>query len=94
MKRLSKLKLCSLSEANLKEKEMNVLMGGECSCGCGCLYANNGGSSTGENMIANSQNGLNSSSYNDMCSCGATGYYSGNSFNWSADWYSHNSNGF
>ncbi|MCD8555939.1 MAG: TIGR04149 family rSAM-modified RiPP [Bacteroides graminisolvens] len=93
MKKLSKLRLTSLSESNLQEKEMSTLTGGDCSCGCGCLYANNGGSSTGENMVANSQNGLHSSSYKDSCSCGATGYYVNGGYHVSAGWYSYNAYG-
>ena len=94
MKKLSKLKLISLSEANLEDKEMNILNGG-CSCGCGCLYEGaGGGSSTAVNMVANSQGGLHSSSYSHSCSCGATGSYSNGAFHWTANWYSHSSGGF
>jgi natural product precursor len=52
MKNLSKLKLNILSNANLLEKEMNGLRGGNV-CTCSCQYANNGGSSDSSNMHAN-----------------------------------------
>jgi natural product precursor len=52
MKKLSKLKLNVLSEANLLEKEMNILKGGNF-CTCSCYYEGNGGSSSGSNMNAN-----------------------------------------
>jgi natural product precursor len=53
MKKLSKLKLNALSEANLLDREMNVLRGGDRVCGCSCYYANSGGSSSGDNRTAN-----------------------------------------
>jgi natural product precursor len=46
MKKLSKLKLNVLSEANLREREMNRLTGGERICTCSCYYANEGYSSS------------------------------------------------
>jgi natural product precursor len=57
MKKLKCLKLNQLSNANLLEREMNGLRGGECTCGCGCLYANSGGSSTSSNTSANISGG-------------------------------------
>ena len=56
MKQLLKLKLNSLSKKSLESKQMNVLMGGSCSC----YYANVGGASSGDNSGANSSYG---------CSC-------------------------
>ena len=52
MKKLSKLKLNMLSDANLRDKEMNGLRGGG-NCYCSCYYANSGGSSSDANMGAN-----------------------------------------
>ena len=59
MKNLGKLKLNALSEANLLDKEMNVLIGG-IACGCGCHYADKGGSSIAGNRGANSYSGYES----------------------------------
>jgi natural product precursor len=53
MKKLKKLKLNVLSEANLREREMNRLTGGERICTCSCYYANSGGSSSSSNRNAN-----------------------------------------
>jgi natural product precursor len=53
MKKLSKLKLNVLSDANLLDREMNILRGGDHSCTCSCYYANNGGSSSSDNSKAN-----------------------------------------
>lgn len=40
MKKLGKLNLHNLSQAEIAKKEMNMLKGGqECSCTCGCYYA-------------------------------------------------------
>jgi natural product precursor len=58
MKRLSKLKLNALKEQDLAEKEMNYLRGGR-SCSCSCYYANYGGASTSDNMVANYNIGQN-----------------------------------
>lgn len=54
MKKLSKLKLNQLSDANLRDREMNGLRGGN-TCTCSCLYAYPGGSgsSSSSNMDAN-----------------------------------------
>ena len=43
MKKLSKIKLNHLNDDGLKEREMNTLRGGRL-CGCGCNYADSGGS--------------------------------------------------
>lgn len=63
MKKLSKLKLSSLYEKELSQKEQNALKGGGCLwCSCGCKYAGSqegsgdshyGGSSSGSNDSAN-----------------------------------------
>jgi natural product precursor len=68
MKQIGKLKLNQLSKAELNEREMNLIKGG--ACGCGCLYANSGGSSTSSNDSANYQSGYTSpgSNYGSSCS--------------------------
>jgi natural product precursor len=53
MKKLEKLKLNALSEANLLDREMNGLRGGERFCTCSCYYEGKGGSSSGDNRNAN-----------------------------------------
>lgn len=40
---MKNLKLNSLASKRLSETQMNGIKGGDCSCGCGCLYANSGG---------------------------------------------------
>ncbi|MFZ5430205.1 MAG: TIGR04149 family rSAM-modified RiPP [Bacteroidota bacterium] len=58
MKNLGRLKLNQLSKANLKKRELISLKGGFlCSCAC-CYEGQPGGSSTGDNAVANSDNGL------------------------------------
>lgn len=65
MKTLGKLKLNQIGKTELLRQEMNSLKGGNgCdgvivtpSCGCGCAYCNNGGSSTSANGSANSSYG-------------------------------------
>lgn len=53
MKKLSRLKLVQLSEANLRDREMNELKGGDWACTCSCYWADNGGSSSYDNSVAN-----------------------------------------
>lgn len=63
MKKLSNLKIVSLYEREMEEKEQNALKGGGCLwCSCGCKYAGGqegpddghyGGSSTSDNDSAN-----------------------------------------
>lgn len=53
MKKLKKIKLNALSEANLGDKEMNSLRGGEFCCGCSCYWEGQYGSSAMDNMGAN-----------------------------------------
>lgn len=59
---MKKLKLNKLANNQLKEKEMSFLNGGEIDgnrvhCGCGCCYANNGGSSIDDNGQRNAAYG-------------------------------------
>ena len=51
--KLKKLKLNALSEAGLKDKEMNAMKGGYLGCRCSCYWADQGGSSSDDNMGAN-----------------------------------------
>lgn len=58
---MKNLKLMVAEGSLLNEKEMNAIRGGEAgSCGCGCNYANQGGSSTADNNAANKKSGLHS----------------------------------
>lgn len=53
---MKELKLKNLSESKLNSKQMKNINGGETTkhtCGCGCLYAGEGGSSTTDNLHAN-----------------------------------------
>ena len=54
---MKKLKLNALGKKNLTELEMNQVRGGG-ACGCSCYYADNGGSSSGDNGSANSHAGI------------------------------------
>ena len=69
MKKLKKLKLDQLSKVELVKKEMYNLSGGHCggghtSCGCACYYEGTpGGSSTWDNLSANLNGGIVSSTY-------------------------------
>ena len=56
---MKKIKLNVLAEKNLSELEMNQVRGGG-GCGCSCYYADNGGSSSGDNGSANNKAGLSS----------------------------------
>jgi natural product precursor len=53
------IKLTSLAQNVMKEKEMSHINGGK-GCGCSCYYEGDGGSSTDDNGVANSKSGLNS----------------------------------
>jgi natural product precursor len=61
---MKKLKLNKLSDHLFDEKQMNSVKGGAapgegpCGCCCACAYANNGGSSTADNLAANEAGGL------------------------------------
>ena len=50
--KIKRFKLNALSAEGLRLKEMNAIIGGR-ACGCSCYYANNGGSSSTDNMNAN-----------------------------------------
>lgn len=61
------LKLNSIVNEKLSKGEMNSVFGGQQGpgtkilvCGCGCIWANNGGSSTTDNGNANSAIGTHS----------------------------------
>lgn len=64
MKNLKRINLASLANTELKEVKGGHV-GGSCSCGCACAYADNGGSSTGDNAVANCEGGL--ASPNQVC---------------------------
>ena len=49
MKTLKKIKLNGLNDAELKDREMDALNGGDRTCGCGCNYEGSGGSTTHNN---------------------------------------------
>lgn len=53
--KLRKIKLSDLSDAGLKDKELNALRGGVSGeyCGCSCYWADKGGSSIADNSDAN-----------------------------------------
>lgn len=62
MKKINKLRLNNLSRAEMENREMNNLKGGQCNNACGCFYAGPqcpsgdsyyGGSSTYANGNAN-----------------------------------------
>ncbi len=56
-----KIKLNQLNKAELSEKEMNRLLGGDNCCICGCLYEHSGGSdrmSNGQANYAGGESGL------------------------------------
>ena len=50
--KIKQLKLSRLSERELKEKEMNAILGGN-SCSCSCYWEGRGGSSINDNNMAN-----------------------------------------
>ena len=63
MKRLKKLKLTTLNNGNLENREMNKLRGGGTIelCCCGCMYEGTpGGSTINANHVANTEFGYNS----------------------------------
>lgn len=55
--KLNRIKLNALSESCLQDKEMNAIVGGHDTCRCSCAYANQGGSTQSNNMVANGQYG-------------------------------------
>ena len=56
---MKSLKVNQIEKARLSNTEMAYVTGGE-SCGCACLYADSGGSSTASNKNANAASGLHS----------------------------------
>jgi natural product precursor len=63
---MKNLKLTALEADELSKKAMNNINGGKyTACGCGCAYATQGGSSTGDNGHANLSGGLSSNTAND-----------------------------
>ena len=52
MKTLKKIKLNGLNDAELRDREMDALNGGDRTCGCGCNYEGSGGSTTHNNGTA------------------------------------------
>jgi natural product precursor len=72
MKKLGLLKLNQISRAEMDEREMNVLLGGDCtSCACGCYVADtytnaNANNSYGYTYSAGFTGGLDG---NDACGC-------------------------
>lgn len=52
LKSLKKLKLNQLNHAEMEDRTMNMLRGGN-TCGCGCNYEQDGGSSKADNYNSN-----------------------------------------
>lgn len=59
MKKLKKLTLNEIANRQIDEKGLCRIVGGQV-CQCGCLWADQGGSSTSANNSANTAGGLNS----------------------------------
>ena len=57
---MKKLKLTTLSEAILKDKETKAVLGGNFSCSCSCAWRNNTGSTAYDNTSANYDRGIRS----------------------------------
>lgn len=51
--KLRKIKLSDLSDAGLRDRELNALRGGYLGCKCSCYWSDKGGSSSDDNMSAN-----------------------------------------
>lgn len=62
MKKLKKIMLKELADVKLNERGMSQILGGGVGdpCGCACMYAGSGGSSTAGNGGANESGGLQS----------------------------------
>lgn len=72
MIKLKKLNLRILEREHLSDNHMRCILGGSSSnCTCGCHYADAGGSSTGNNDVANQGYGY--TSYGGQESCGCSG---------------------
>jgi natural product precursor len=76
METRKKLRLNTVNEYELAEKQMNALKGGStATCGCSCRYADSGGSSNAANSAANHEHGyvskgmIASRFYNEQCDC-------------------------
>ena len=57
---LKKIKLNKLSDDALAQRQLQGIKGGDNGvrvCGCGCCYADKGGSSSHDNLSANSRSG-------------------------------------
>lgn len=52
------LKINKTEKESLSNKEKALIKGGCTPCGCGCYYANSGGSSSDQNRMANNAGGL------------------------------------
>lgn len=59
---MKNLKLTDFEAAMLSKKDMRQIVGGssDATCGCSCYYANQGGSDTVDNGIANAETGASS----------------------------------
>lgn len=51
--RIKRFKLNALSASELRQKEMNAIIGGTRVCSCSCYWQNLGGASSGDNRSAN-----------------------------------------
>ncbi len=58
--KIKRFKLNDLSANELRQKEMNAIIGGTDKCSCGCGFYHQGGSSMSDNMQANYNADLNS----------------------------------
>ena len=69
MKKLSDLKLNKLGQAQLREREMNCLRGGDSyNCGCGCHYEGQQyGATTLENQNSNAERSYSSYGGSKYC---------------------------
>jgi natural product precursor len=59
---MNRLKLNRLNSRKMLEEKMSVIRGGAAhdECCCGCIYANQGGSNTWDNAMANNKQLLHS----------------------------------
>ena len=51
--KIKRFKLNDLSANEIRQKEMNAIIGGKDKCSCGCGFYQQGGSSMSDNMQAN-----------------------------------------
>ncbi|MDR1653927.1 MAG: TIGR04149 family rSAM-modified RiPP [Prevotellaceae bacterium] len=66
---MKSIRLNQISANAMNAKEMNAIKGGEHCCGCGCKYANSGGSSSVNNGAANNAGGLKSKGSSKLYCC-------------------------